>query len=64
MVKKYFQIGFGVVLVIIGLIGGIIPVFQDWMFGILGLILLSKHFSSAKKILSWAQNKLGEKKSF
>jgi hypothetical protein len=34
------------------------------MFGIPGLILLSKHFSSAKKILSWAQNKLDEKKNF
>jgi len=60
--KKYFQILFGVLLIIIGLIGGLIPIFQGWMFGIPGLIILSKHFSSIKKILLWAQKKAKLKK--
>tara|TARA_B100001094_G_C17854057_1_gene634107 strand:+ start:333 stop:518 length:186 start_codon:yes stop_codon:yes gene_type:complete len=60
--KKYFEIGFGLILIIIGLIGGLIPVFQGWVFGIPGLILLSKHSSYAKKVLIWGQRKSGFKK--
>jgi hypothetical protein len=45
------------VLVIIGLIGGLIPVFQGWMFGIPGLILLARHFKWAHRILEWAKRK-------
>tara|TARA_B100001250_G_scaffold396969_1_gene403561 strand:+ start:3110 stop:3295 length:186 start_codon:yes stop_codon:yes gene_type:complete len=60
--KKYFEIGFGLFLIIIGLIGGLIPVLQGWMFGIPGLIILSKHSSFAKKILIWGQKKSGFKK--
>lgn len=60
--KKYFEIGFGFFLIIIGLIGGLIPVLQGWVFGIPGLIILSKHSSFAKKILIWGQKKSGFKK--
>ena len=60
--KKYVEIGFGLLLIIIGLIGGLIPVLQGWVFGIPGLILLSKHSSFAKKILIWGQKKSGFKK--
>ena len=48
----------GILLIIIGLIGGIIPIFQGWMFGIPGLIILSKYFKPAKKILKWAKRKI------
>ena len=60
--KKYFEIGFGLFLIIIGLVGGLIPVLQGWVFGIPGLILLSKHSYYAKKILIWGQKKSGYKK--
>ena len=60
--KKYFQIGTGTVLVLIGLIGGLVPVFQGWIFGIPGLIILSRYFPIAKKFLLWAQKKAGIKK--
>ena len=60
--KKYFEIGLGLILIIIGLIGGLIPIFQGWMFGIPGLILLSKYSSSVKKVLIWGQKKSGFKK--
>jgi len=45
------------VLVIIGLIGGLIPVLQGWMFGVPGLILLARHFKWARRILEWAKRK-------
>ncbi len=60
--KKYFEIGLGLILITIGFIGGLVPVFQGWVFGIPGLILLSKHSSFAKKVLTWGQKKSGLKK--
>ena len=57
-IKDIIKIIIGILLIIIGLIGGIIPIFQGWMFGIPGLVLLSKYFKSAKKILKWAKKKI------
>jgi len=47
----------GFVLVIIGLIGGLIPVFQGWVFGIPGLIILADYFPPIKRILDWAKSR-------
>ena len=43
----------GIILVIIGFIGGLIPIFQGWMFGIPGLMLLGSVFPPVKR---WTQN--------
>ena len=59
MVYHIFKISLGIILVIIGLIGGIIPIFQGWMFGIPGLIILANYFPPAKRFLNWAQTKTG-----
>ena len=56
--RKPIEILFGIILVIIGLIGGIVPIFQGWIFGIPGLIILSKHFPPIKRLLIWAKNKI------
>ena len=53
MIKKSLSIIIGVVLVCIGIVGGLIPIFQGWIFGIPGLIILSKYFPKLKKILFW-----------
>tara|TARA_B100001750_G_C15249538_1_gene467086 strand:- start:364 stop:567 length:204 start_codon:yes stop_codon:yes gene_type:complete len=52
MIKDIIKISFGIILIIIGLIGGIIPIFQGWMFGIPGLIILSQYFPPIKKLLN------------
>jgi hypothetical protein len=62
MIKHTARITFGIVLVIIGLIGGLIPIFQGWMFGIPGLIILADYFPPIKKLLNWAKKKAGYKK--
>ena len=59
MIKKTARITLGIILVIIGLIGGLIPVFQGWMFGIPGLIILADYFPPAKRVLDWAKEKAG-----
>jgi len=50
--KKIIEIIVGIFLVIIGLVGGVIPILPGWILGIPGLILLSKHFPIAKNIFN------------
>ena len=51
MVKDIIKIIAGIILILIGLIGGLVTIFQGWIFGIPGLILLSKYFPKIKKLL-------------
>ncbi|HIA95163.1 MAG TPA: hypothetical protein EYM60_06770 [Candidatus Marinimicrobia bacterium] len=59
MIKQTTRITFGIILVIIGLIGGLIPIFQGWMFGIPGLIILADYFPPIKRLLFWAKKRAG-----
>ena len=55
--KHTLRITFGIILVIIGMIGGLIPIFQGWIFGIPGLIILADYFPPIKRLLIWAKKK-------
>ena len=57
--RHTFRITLGFLLVIIGLIGGLIPIFQGWVFGIPGLVILADYFPPGKRILDWAKSKYG-----
>ena len=57
MIRHSLKIIFGVLLVLIGLIGGMIPIFQGWIFGIPGLIILAEYFPPLRKLVNWAKNK-------
>ena len=59
MIRDTFKITLGVVFIIIGLIGGLIPIFQGWMFGVPGLIILSNYFPPVKRFLHWAKERAG-----
>ena len=59
MIKQTARITFGIILVIIGLIGGLIPIFQGWIFGIPGLIILADYFPPVNRLLVWAKKKTG-----
>ena len=61
MIRHTVKFSLGIILVIIGLIGGLIPIFQGWIFGIPGLILLAQYFPPAKRLLDWAKVKVGMK---
>ena len=63
MIYHVFKISLGVFLVVVGLVGGIIPIFQGWMFGIPGLIILANYFPPIKRLLSWAKEKTGFNKN-
>tara|TARA_B100001250_G_scaffold273389_1_gene236116 strand:- start:383 stop:580 length:198 start_codon:yes stop_codon:yes gene_type:complete len=62
--RKAFRIIVGIILLVLGLIGGLIPVFQGWVFGIPGLIILSDYFPPFKKVLNWAKKKMKIKKEY
>ena len=57
MVRHTARITLGFILIIIGLIGGLIPIFQGWVFGIPGLIILADYFPPVKRLLDWARSK-------
>ena len=59
MIKQTVRITLGIILVIIGLIGGLIPIFQGWIFGIPGLIILADYFPPVNRLLVWDKKKAG-----
>jgi|TARA_B100001250_G_C19505588_1_gene659370 uncharacterized membrane protein YbaN (DUF454 family) len=64
LIKKTARITLGIILVIIGIVGGLIPVFQGWMFGVPGLIILADYFPPIKKLLRWAKKKAKNNKKY
>ena len=60
--RHTLRITLGFLLVIIGLIGGLIPVFQGWVFGIPGLVILADYFPPVKRILDWVKSKYGNER--
>jgi len=59
MIRHIIKISLGIILVIIGLIGGLIPIFQGWLFGIPGLIILANYFPPIKRLVKWVKIKAG-----
>lgn len=61
-ISKIFRVVLGLILLVVGLIGGLIPIFQGWIFGLPGLMLLGSVFPSikrmTKKIVSKAKKKI------
>ncbi len=52
-ILNILKVVIGIILIIIGLVGGLIPIFQGWMFGIPGLMLLGSVFPPVKR---WTKN--------
>jgi len=60
-IAKIFRVTLGIILLIIGLLGGLIPIFQGWIFGLPGLMLLGSVFPSIKRMTSSIVNKAKKK---
>jgi len=52
-ILNILKVVLGIILIIIGFVGGLIPIFQGWMFGIPGLLLLGSVFPPVKR---WTKN--------
>ncbi len=57
-VERVARIVGGSVLLIIGVIGGFIPVLQGWIFVIAGLTLIAPESRRARRALDWAKSKV------
>ena len=58
---KIVRVVLGVILILIGLIGGLIPIFQGWIFGVPGLMLLGSVFPSIKRLTHRVASKAKKK---
>ena len=58
-ILNLLKVALGIILIIIGFVGGLIPIFQGWIFGIPGLMLLGSVFPSVKR---WTKNILEKAK--
>lgn len=56
LLKRSLRIGFGFVLLAGGLIGWLLPVIPGWLMVIPGLLLLSKEFHWARRLLAWLRS--------
>ena len=63
MLRHTIKISLGIILVIIGIVGGFIPIFQGWMFAIPGLIILANYFPPINRFLHWAKDRIGVHKN-
>ena len=52
-ILNILKVALGIILIIIGFVGGLIPIFQGWMLGIPGLLLLGSVFPPVKR---WTKN--------
>ncbi|MFT4571818.1 MAG: hypothetical protein ACI8TX_000254 [Hyphomicrobiaceae bacterium] len=46
-------------MLLVGVIGGFIPVLQGWIFVIAGLTLMAPESERARRALEWAKKKVG-----
>jgi uncharacterized membrane protein YbaN (DUF454 family) len=58
--RKIWRISLGIALVVLGIIGGFIPILPGFIFGIPGLIILAEYFPWAQKILDWFKARYAE----
>ena len=58
---KIVRVVLGVILILIGIIGGLIPIFQGWIFGLPGLMLLGSVFPSIKRLTHRVASKAKKK---
>lgn len=59
-IRKILRLFLGLLLVIVGIIGGFVPILQGWMFLIPGLIILADYFPPIHRLVEWAKRKAGK----
>lgn len=55
--RHALRVGLGVVLVLVGITGLILPIMPGWVFLIPGLVILGDYFPPIKRLLHWAKEK-------
>ena len=58
---KWARLLGGSVLVLVGVVGGFIPILQGWVFVLAGLALMAPESQLARKALDWAKARVKRK---
>ena len=55
--KRYSMLLLGWLFLLVGLIGGLLPILPGWPFGVAGIIILSKEHEWAHRLVEWIKMK-------
>ncbi len=61
--RATLEIAGGFALLVLGVIGGLLPIIQGWMFTLAGLLLLGRHFRWPKKMLVWVRRRFRRRRA-
>ena len=56
--KKILKISGGILLILIGIVGLIMPIMPGWAFIIPGLVILAEYFPAARRLVDWGKSKI------
>ena len=62
MLRKVLRISFGVLLVILGVIGWILPIVPGWPLLIPGLVILGEYFPPIQRLVDKVKERVFKKK--
>jgi uncharacterized protein YqgC (DUF456 family) len=53
--RAIIRIGSGILLILIGLVGLLMPIMPGWLFIIPGLVILAEYFHPIRRLVDWAK---------
>jgi uncharacterized membrane protein YbaN (DUF454 family) len=56
--KQIVRISLGIIAIILGLVGLVVPILQGWLFLALGALLLSVDIPFFERIVTWIENRI------
>lgn len=61
--RAILRISFGIILVLLGIAGLILPVMPGWVFLLPGLMILAEYFPPIQRLVDWAKAKVEKAKT-
>lgn len=61
--RAILRISFGIILVLLGIAGLILPVMPGWVFLLPGLMILAEYFPPIQRLVDWAKAKVEQAKT-
>jgi len=55
--RKILRLSTGILMVVLGVLGLILPIMPGWVFLIPGLIILADYFPPIRRLVNWAKAK-------
>jgi len=55
---RLVRLSTGAALLLLGVVGGFVPILQGWVFIVAGLTVLAPESATARRVLEWAKRRL------